>query len=600
MSARGARAADAGAAAGVEAYARAVVAGEVVANRYVRLACERHLRDLATGPARGLRFDAAKAGRAIRFFGFLRLAEGSFEGRPFTLSPWQVFIVGSLFGWYAHDADGSWVRRFRNGYVETGKGSGKTPMAAGIGLFGMVGDDEAAAEVYSAAKVRYQAAILWSDARRMVERSPALRSRIEVTAHSLAMPSRDATFIAVSSEARNLHGPRVHIGLIDEEHAHPDSEVIDAMRAGTKGRRNALILRITNAGYDRHSVCWADHEYSTKVLEGVLLDDAWFAFVAGLDACEQHRPGGAPVDGCARCDAWTDETVWPKANPNLGVSLPIRYLREMVTEALGKPSAAASVKRLCFCIWTEGSGKWLDPAAFAALADCSGPAPLPAGRSAWGGLDLASTADLTAFVLVAPRDACRAPGHTGRCYDLRARFWLPQANLAARVSRDHVPYDVWATEGWIALTPGNRVDQERILADVTAQRHARAIGVDRWNTAWLTPRLQAEGFEVVEVGQGYASLSAPAKRLEADIAAGLVHHDGNPVLRWMVANAAAEEDAAGNIKPSREKSSEKIDGVAAWCDALFAWGNAEPEEEWHSVYEGLTAEQVADRMVLRW
>lgn len=391
MSAARPRSSDAEAAEAVHDYARAVIAGEIVANRWVRLACERHQRDLETGASRGLRFDPEKAGRAIRFFGFLRLAEGPFEGRPFDLRPWQAFIVGSIFGWYTQDADGSWVRRFRNGYVETGKGSGKTPMAAGIALYGMVGDDEAAAEIYSAAAVRDQANILWTDARRMVEQSPVLRDRIEVGAHALSMPSRNSSFRPVSSEAKNLHGKRVHIALIDEEHAHPSSEVIDAMRAGTKGRRDALIFRITNSGYDRHSVCWADHEYSVNVLEGILADDAWFAFVCGLDPCAEHRRGGAPVDGCPECDQWTDESTWPKANPNLGVSLPIRYLREMVTEALGKPAAANSTKRLCFCIWTEGSGKWLDVAAFAELADVAGPDPLAADRRGYGGLDIAST-----------------------------------------------------------------------------------------------------------------------------------------------------------------------------------------------------------------
>ena len=177
-----ARSPDAAAAQAVVAYANAVAAGDVIANRYVTLACARHLDDLDTGPARGLRFDEGRAGRAIRFFSFLRLAQGGFEGKPFTLQPWQAFIVGSLFGWYVRDDDGVWVRRFRNAYVETGKGSGKTPLAAGIGLYGMVGDDEANAEIFSAAKVRYQAGILWNDARRMVEASPALRERIEVTA----------------------------------------------------------------------------------------------------------------------------------------------------------------------------------------------------------------------------------------------------------------------------------------------------------------------------------------------------------------------------------------------------------------------------------
>jgi len=242
--------------------------------------------------------------------------------------------------------------------------------------------------------------------------------------------------------------------------------------------------------------------------------------------------------------------------------------------------AASSTKRLCFCIWTEGSGKWLDPGAFASLADVEGPAALPSGRMAFGGLDLSSTIDLTALVLVAPREGCELDGHAARCYDLRASFWLPGASLAPRAERAHVPYDVWARAGWITLTPGNRVDQERILADIVGlELRIGAIGIDRWNSAWLTPRLHDAGLEVIEVGQGYASLSEPAKRLEADIAAGVVHHDGNPVLRWMVGNAVAQGDAAGNIKPDREQSGEKIDGVAAWCDALVAWAAAPEEPE---------------------
>jgi len=174
---------------------------------------------------------------------------------------------------------------------------------------------------------------------------------------------------------------------------------------------------------------------------------------------------------------------------------------------------------------------------------------------------------------------------------------MPEANVAERVRRDHVPYDVWIRDGWIRTTAGNRVDQRRILADVmeTSAIGVRPIGIDRWNTAWLTPELQDAGFEVVEVGQGFASLSAPAKRLEADIAAGLVHHDGNPVTAWMVANAAAATDPAGNIKPDREKSSEKIDGVAAWCDALFALANIEREDEFVSVYETRGIDWVSDR-----
>lgn len=563
----------------VHRYARAVVAREVVTNRDVRAACQRHLDDMATGDARGLRFDPARAAHAIDFFGLLRLAEGDFDGRPFVLEDWQAFIVGSLFGWYAIDADGTWVRRFRNAYVETGKGSGKSPLAAGIGLYGLAADDEAAPEIYSAAAGRDQAGILWTDAKRMVEKSPALLRRITPMAHALVSPSRSGTFRAVSSEARNHHGKRVHVALIDELHAHPDADVLEAMRAGTKGRRNALIFRITNSGFDRQSVCWHDHEYSLRVLDGTLRDDAWFAYVCGLDMCDEHRPSGRPEDGCRGCDQWTDEAVWPKANPNIGVSLPLRYLREMVTEAIGKPSAASTVKRLCFCIWTEGSGKWLDASAFAALGPTGDP-PRPRDfgeyRTGYGGLDLASTRDLTALALLSQPDDCSVEGHvsrdgTVRCYDLRAEFWLPEEGMAVRVKRDHVPYDVWAQAGWIHLTPGDVTDYDAIrvrLGELRDDFAFRAIGHDKWNATQLVTDLMNDGFEMYPVDQGMAAINASAKRLESDIAKGLVHHDGNPVLRWMVGNAAAKQDAYGNIKPDRGSSSEKIDGIAAWCDAL--------------------------------
>ena len=558
---------------GVHAYARDVLAGRIIANRYVRLACRRHLDDLEQGHLRGLSFDPVTAGRALAFFPLLRLAEGDImaEAKPFILLSWQTFVVGSLFGWMCRDEEtGETIRRFRNGYVETGKGSGKTPVGAGIGLFGLAADTEAAPEIYSAAVTRDQSKIPWTDAKRMVEKSPGLSSRIDASAFALSAPRRSGTFQYLSAEARNLHGKRPHIVLIEEEHAHPDSGVVDAMRLGTKGRRNALILRITNSGHDRHSICWQDHEYSIQILEGDLADDAWFAFVCGLDMCDDHRPAGRPEDGCPKCDQWTDEAVWPKANPSLGVTIPWRYLRETVTEAIGKPASQSIVKRLNFCIWTEGSGKWLDAAAFGECGEGTRPRPLPAGVIGFGGLDLSSTTDISAFTVIAPRLSCPIGGHAGRCYELRMLAWIPADNIAERIKRDRVPFDVWARDGWITLTPGNRVDQERILADLEPMGSiVKLLGIDRWNSAWLTPALQGAGFEVVEVGQGYASLSSPAKRLEADIAQRLVHHDGNPVLRWMVSNAIAAEDAAGNIKPDKANSTDRIDGVAAWCDALF-------------------------------
>jgi phage terminase large subunit-like protein len=553
----------------VAQYAANVVAGRIVAGPLVRLACARHLADLRDGKKRGLRFDADAADHALRFFSFLHLAEGEFADRPFVLAACQVFIVGSLFGWLGPDG----YRRFRSAYVEMGKGNGKTPLAAGIGLYGLLADEEPAAQIFAAAVTRDQAGILFADATAMVGRSPELRARLTVTGHNIADEGTGSFFRPVSSEGRSLDAKRVHMALIDELHEHRSAVVANKMRAGTKGRRQALIVEITNAGYDRTSVCWEHHQYSRQVLEGTLPNDAWFAYVAGLD------------EG----DDWTDERVWGKANPLLDVSVSAKYLREQVVEALGMATKANIVQRLNFCVWTQAETRWLDAEAFDAGREFDTPTPLPTATVAWAGLDLASTRDLSAFCLLAPRPDCDRDGHAGRCFDVRCHFWLPEDGMHQRVARDHVPYDVWAAQGWIRLTPGNVTDYDRVRAGIQELADGlviRAIGHDRWNATQIVTQLMGDGFDLLPVGQGYASLTAPAKLLEGHVAGGLVHHDGNPVLAWMVANAVAEIDAAGNIKPSRERSSAKIDGVAAWCDALFAWANAGPEEEaFVSVYE---------------
>ena len=246
----------------VRQFAAAAVAGEVLVGALVRRAAERHLRDLDEGASRGLVWDTAAAEHACRFFpDYLRLAEGDFAGRPFLLEPWQQFIVGSLFGWYL--ADGT--RRFRTAYIECAKGNGKTPLAAGMGLYGLVADDEPAAEIYTAGVTRDQANYIMADAIKMVAASPELRRRVDVAVHNLSVRQTHSFMRAVSSEARSLDQKRVHMALIDEIHEHPDAAVVNKMRAGTKGRRRALIVEITNAGYDRHSVCWQHHDFSLMI-----------------------------------------------------------------------------------------------------------------------------------------------------------------------------------------------------------------------------------------------------------------------------------------------------------------------------------------------
>lgn len=335
----------------VREYCEQVLDGQIVTGRPVRWACERHLADLAKGEDRGLVWYEDLARTAIEFFHTILRLE---DGRPFILAPFEAFIVGSLFGWYRYDG----YRRFRTAYVELGKGSGKTPLGAGIGIYGLVADHEPSAEIYSAATSRDQASICFKDAKRMVEASPALQKRVEINMGNLAVLSTNSYFRPVSSEHKALDGKRVHIAIIDELHEHPSAIVVDKMRAGTKSRQNALLFEITNSGFDRNSVCWQHHDLSVKVLQGIVQNDAWFAYVASLDPCAVCQAEGRldPNPECDQCDDWRDEQTWLKANPGLDVILPRQYLREQVAEAVSMPSKENIVRRLNFCQWCVAFG----------------------------------------------------------------------------------------------------------------------------------------------------------------------------------------------------------------------------------------------------
>ena len=541
----------------VARYASDVLSGAIVAGRPVRLACERHMRDLETGHERGLWFDGEAALYAIAFFRALRLADGEHAGQPFELLLWQQFVVGSLFGWKRDDG----CRRFRTAYIEIGKGSGKTPLAAGIGWYGLIADGEDGAEIYSAAVSREQAGILFRDATRFRDASPALRAATVQHASNISFPARGSFMRPISSEGRGLDGKRVHMALIDEVHEHPSSVVVDKMRAGTKARRNALIVEITNSGHDFNSVCWQHHQYSLQVVEGAVQNDAWFAYVCALD------------EG----DDWlNDESCWPKTNPSLGTTIDWRYLRELVDEARSIPSKHNIVARLNFCVWTRQKDRWLDMQSWAACGSHQFDEESLRGRECYAGLDLSSVSDLTAFALVFPPIAPAEP------VKVLLRAWVPEDQIAKRVAKDLVPYADWARGGWLRSTPGNVVDYDHIRESIRqdgAKFHVREIAKDRWNSTQIGTQLMDDGFTVVDFGQGYASMSAPSKDLEARVQAGTLAHGNNPVLTWCASNVAKAEDPAGNIKPDKAASGEKIDGIVATVMALARMNaNAQGED----------------------
>lgn len=536
----------------VARYAEHVVAGKIVAGRLVRLACERHLRDIETGHERGLTWDRAAADYVIRFFrDALRLNGGDFEGKPFVLEPWQVFIVGSLFGWKREDG----YRRFRTAYLEIGKGNGKSPLAAGTGILMLTADGEARAEVYAAAAKKDQAQILFRDAVAMVDQSPALTKRID---KSGGKPVWNLAYLKTSSFFRPIasddaqSGPRPHCALLDEIHEHDSANVVDLMRAGTKGRRQPLMFEITNSGWDRQSVCWRHHEYSRQILEGSLPDDEWFAYVCGLD----------------EKDDWRDEKVWVKANPNLGVSITHDYLRRQVREAEGMPAQQSVVKRLNFCEWTEQSERWIESEVWDKNGEPVDETAL-IGRECYAGLDLSTTTDISGLVLVFPLD--------DGTFALLPRFWVPKANakrMAQRSQRDRVSYEQWIHDGLIEATEGDVIDYTVIRARIgeLAERHViRELVYDRFNATQLITQLGDDGLTVVPFGQGFVSMSAPTKEMEKILKEGKVRHGNHPVLTWMAGNVAVLQDPAGNLKPAKNKSSGRIDGIVA---AIMGLGRA--------------------------
>jgi len=576
-------------------YALDITKGKVPANKWTRLACQRHLKDLKRND---IYFDEVAADHAISFFpNFICFYEGAFDGQPFNLTPNQQFIIGSIFGW-KRKKDG--LRRFRTIYIEQAKGNGKSPLAGGVGLYCLIFDDEPGAEIYAAATTREQAGILFRDAKTFAEKSEDLRELLQIDKSNLAYYAANSFFRPISSEHRGLDGKRPHAALLDEIHEHPNDLVVRKMSAGTKTRRQALVFEITNAGYDRHSICYQHHDYSEKILEEIINDDAWFGVMSGLDVCEKCASDGktVPQDGCPDCDDWRDPKTWIKANPNMPyLGAPFKdYLTRQVEEAKAMPSQENIVKRLNFCIWTESITRWI-PADKWNACNFNVDINNLKHRVCYGGLDLSTNTDLTAWVMVF------LPEKEGDKYEILCRFFLPEDNMAERVKRDKVPYDVWARQGYIILTPGDLIDYAFILDQIEQDSKVFEIAelaFDRWGSQKITTDLQNIGFEIegkktlVQFGQGYASMSPPVKETEKMVIGKEIAHGGNPVLSWMISNVAIKMDPAGNQKLDKDKSTERIDGAVA---LVMAIGRAMLQNgPFKSAYAGLTAKQMKNRM----
>lgn len=504
-------------------------------------------------------YSVEAADRAVNFFKrLLHHTKGEWAGKPFALLPWQENdILRPLFGTLNDDG----LRQYRTAYIELPKKNGKSEVAAGIALYLLVADNEEGAEVYGAAGDRDQALIVFAVARDMVQMEPRLSKRLKViesTKRIIDLQSR-SVYRALSAEAYTKHGFNCHGIVFDELHVQPNRDLWDTLTKGTAARRQPLTFAITTAGYDRNSICWEQHQYAEQVRQGIISDPSFFGYIRAAD------------EG----DDWQDEAVWHKANPSLGVTIKLDYFRTEAKRALEVPAYENTFKRLHLDIWTQQETRWLPIAKWDASASVVDADALR-GRDCYGGLDMASTTDIAAFALVFPVE---------NDFLVLMHFWIPEENMQERVRRDRVPYDLWVRQGYITATPGNVIDYATIQSDIKTLSevyHILDMGFDRWGAIQLTQGLQDAGMTVVPVGQGFASMSAPTKELLNLVMATRLHHGGNPVLRWMADNMVVSTDAAANLKPNKEKSTEKIDGMVA---LIMSIDRATRQENQSSKYE---------------
>jgi len=479
--------------------------------------------------------------RAVQFINNLSHTKGAFAGQSFAMRPWQERIVRKLF---RVRRDGR--RQYRTALLMLPRKNGKTELAAAIALYGLLGDGERGAEVYSAAADKDQAGLCFAVAAQMIRQEPYLLAQCDIVDSQKRIVHRPSGsfYRAISAEAYSKHGFNASMVVYDELHAAPTRELYDVLSTSMGARENPLMLVISTAGFDRHSILWELYSHGKRVAENPDLD-----------------PSFLPVIYEAPADAdWRKEAVWRKANPALGDFRSLEDMRIAAKRAQAIPAQENVFRRLYLNQWTEQDARWIQLPAWEA---CFAPRAALEGRRCYVGMDLSTTTDLTALCAVFPG---------GEGYDLTCHFFLPADGLQDRIRRDRVPYDRWAADGRLTLTPGNVIDYEAIratLRDWDDRYDVHAIGYDPWNATDLVERLKAQdGFTCLPIRQGFAALSSPTKSLEKAILGRQLRHDGDPVLSWNVSNVAVESDAAGNLKPSKRLSTQRIDGVVALILAI--------------------------------
>jgi len=501
-------------------------------------------------------FDKEAASKAIGFIEtFCTHTKGELAGKPFLLEDWQKKIIGDLFGWKQENG----LRKYRTALIQLPRKNGKTTLAASIICYVLFSEKERGNELYAAAGDRGQANILFSIVSNMVIQNKELSSRAKVFRNSITNESKGNFFQAISSDSKTKHGYSAGCVIMDELHVQPNRDLYDTLLTSTGARIEPLFISITTAGYNKNSIGWEVYNYAKQVQNKLIEDSSFYSAIYEAD-----------ID-----DDITDEEVWKKANPNYGISLRKEYMKRESQRAVDVPSYQNTFKRLMLNIWTDSQTAWIGAKEWEL---CEGDVDLQKlkNKECYVGLDLASTRDISALVLLFKEE---------EKFIIVPYFFIPEENAKKRSERDKVDYVTWIRDNHIIATNGDVTDYNFIkqkILDLGKEYLIQSICYDRWNASQMVIDLQNEGVPMEPFGQGFVSLSAPSKQLEALILGKEIIHNNNPVLKWMIANTVMEEDAAGNIKPSKKKSSEKIDGTVALVMALGCYMT---EGGYNSIYD---------------
>lgn len=534
-----------------EIYAQQVHSEDILTCEFVQLAVDRYYRDIDNALDKGWYFDRKAAQRAISFIERLKHTKGQWAGLRFKLEPWQQFIIWNIFGWKM--ADGT--RRFRYAYVEIARKNGKTALSAGIGLYMLFADGESRPEVYSAATVKDQARICFSDAVEIVKATD-LKNYLTPYRNSIVYELKGGMMKPLSSDYGTHDGLNPSCGIIDEFHAHKDSGMFDVIKSAFGARKQPLMFIITTAGFNKAGACYAYRDNVIKILRGINEDDTLFGIIYTMDSNEE----------------WDNPQMWIKSNPNLGVSLFPNYLEDQVNDAKNRPEAVRNVMTKNVNLWVDAEKTWILDDAW---MKCVGTTEIEdlRGCECWGGLDLSNVSDITAFVLIF---------HENDKFQLLPFFWIPEEKMLEKIRKENINYDLWVKAGFVKVTSGNVLDYDFVKADIlqiVEIYDLQSSAYDRWNSSQTIIDLQNEGMECNPFGQGYGSMSAPSKEFEKLVLSEKIEHFGNPVLRWMLSSTLIKTDPAGNIKPDKEKSVQKIDGIVASIMALGEWMTAQAEDD---------------------